>query len=434
MHSSALTLQPTLTDEFKHAFDLLENSRNNVFLTGKAGTGKSTFLNYFREHTKKRIAIVAPTGVAALNVNAQTIHSLFRFAPRFIHTHEIRPDKRKIFRELELLIMDEISMVRADMLDGIDYFLRAARRNDQPFGGVQICVIGDLFQLPPVVSTEEQAFFKQYYDSPYFFAAKVFPASGFRVIEFNTVHRQKDEVFIRILNHIRVGECNERDLKHLNIRLHTTNQLAAGELVLTATNALADAINISNLKSLEGEEFTYKGEFKGDFGLKGPRLPASETLSLKKGAQVMFVRNDSEGRWVNGSVGIVETLEEDIITVRTQSGCYAVEQKKWQTLAYEYSEEEERIVEKVLGSYTQFPLMLAWAVTIHKSQGKTLERVVIDLGRGAFAPGQLYVALSRCKTLEGITLKRPITVWDSMCDQRVIDFMRLAQEQNQHAE
>jgi ATP-dependent DNA helicase PIF1 len=414
---------PIITDEFAHAFDILEKTRNNIFLTGKAGTGKSTFLQYFRETTKKNIAIVAPTGVAALNVNAQTIHSLFRFAPRFINPDEIRTDKRALFRQLELLIIDEISMVRADIFDAIDVFLKKARRNNKPFGGVQICAIGDLFQLPPVVSNDEQEFFQQYYDSPYFFAAKIFAESYFTKIEFQKVHRQSDTKFINILNAIRSGECSEHNLNELNQKLHTSNHLAAGELVLTATNAIADNINQANLRNLTGNAKTYSGEINGNFGLKDIRLPAAENLVLKCGAQVMFVRNDAEGKWVNGTIGVVEELSDDIIKVRTESGVHEVEQKKWQTISYEFSEEEQKIVEKVLGSYKQFPLMLAWAVTIHKSQGKTLEKVIIDLGRGAFAPGQLYVALSRCKTLEGITLKRPLSIWDSVCDQRVIDFM-----------
>lgn len=415
---------PTVTDEFSLAFELLENNRRNLFLTGKAGTGKSTFLQYFRKNTKKRIAVVAPTGIAALNINGQTIHSLFRFAPRFMDKDDIKPDKRRLFKELELLIIDEISMVRADIFDAIDHFLRLSRKRNEPFGGVQLCIIGDLFQLPPIVSREEQTFFAQYYTSPHFFSTQAFADGQFHTIEFTTVHRQNDDKFINILNAIRIGNCSTDELMTLNIRLNNNSESHAATLVLTTTNAIADATNNSSLDKLPGKSVSYEGETKGNFGLNGPRLPAPEQLILRKGAQVMFIKNDNEGRWVNGTIGIVEKLENESITVRTDSGTWEVERKKWQTLGYEFDETKEKIVEKTLGTYTQFPLILAWAITIHKSQGKTLERVVIDLGNGAFAPGQLYVALSRCKSLEGITLKKPVTSADTRCDMTVVKFMR----------
>ncbi|HEU5046398.1 MAG TPA: AAA family ATPase [Rickettsiales bacterium] len=413
-----------VTAEFASAFELLENSRANVFLTGKAGTGKSTFLQYFRRNTRKRLAVVAPTGVAALNVNGQTIHSLFRFVPRFMHKGEVKPDKRRVFKEMELLIIDEISMVRADLFDAIDQFLRLSRRSNEPFGGVQVCVIGDLFQLPPIVSREERAFFAQYYSSPYFFATEAFRAGRFQTVEFTTVHRQNDEKFIHILNAIRSGHCSAEDLRALNIRLDGEHEPHSATIVLTTTNAIADNLNDASLIKLAGKAMTYASDTRGNFGMNGPRLPAPELLTLKVGAQVMFVKNDPEGRWVNGTVGTVIAMDEAIVTVRTEEGTYPVEPKKWQTLGYEFDEDKGQIVEKTLGSFTQFPLMLAWAITIHKSQGKTLERAVIDLGHGAFAPGQLYVALSRCKTLEGITLKRPITANDTRCDRAVVEFMQ----------
>lgn len=416
--------ETSVTPEFSHAFNLLENTKSNIFLTGKAGTGKSTFLKYFRENTEKKIAVVAPTGVAALNVQGQTIHSLFRFVPRFIKPEELKYDRRKIFKELQLLIIDEISMVRADIFDGINRFLQLARKNKEPFGGVQVCVIGDLFQLPPIISNGEKEFFAQYYDSPFFFATQAYEDANFETIQFSTIHRQNDGEFIRILNAIRTGNCDKDSLAILEKRVNPKVTPAPGTLVLTSTNALAENINNSKLAQLAGKSHQYEGEIKGEFGLKDARLPSPEQLELKVGAQVMFVKNDSDGRWVNGTIGIVESLGDEEIRVRVGDITHKVEQEKWSSIGYEFSEIEGKIVEKTLGSYMQFPLMLAWAVTIHKSQGKTLERVIIDLGNGAFAAGQLYVALSRCKTLTGIALKQPVTRRDILCDDKVVEFMQ----------
>lgn len=420
----ALTHEPTITPEFADMFDLLEQTKQNVFLTGKAGTGKSTFLHYFRKHTKKSVAVVAPTGVAALNVQGQTIHSFFRLKPAFVNVAEFKPSRRSIFRELELLIIDEISMVRADVFDGIDHTLRAARKSTEPFGGVQVCVIGDLFQLPPVISRQEQAFYAQYYASPFFYCTNAYEAADFKMVKFSTIHRQNDADFIHILNAIRGGHCDTAELEALNARFNSRVTPAPGTLVLTTTNALADEINRSKLENLPGRASMYEGEMKGEFGINGDRLPAPDELTLKVGAQVMFVKNDSAGRWVNGTIGIVEKLTADTITVRIGEITYDVEPEKWKSVSYEFDEAQDKIVEKTLGSYTQFPLILAWAITIHKSQGKTLERVIIDLGNGAFAPGQLYVALSRCKSLSGIALKQPVTHADIRCDADVIAFMQ----------
>lgn len=416
--------ETAVTSEFAQAFDLLEDTRQNIFLTGKAGTGKSTFLKYFRENTKKQIVVVAPTGVAALNVQGQTIHSLFRFAPRFIDQSTIKYDRRKIFKEMELLVIDEISMVRADIFDGIDRFLQLARKNKEPFGGVQICVIGDLLQLPPIISNEEKEFFAQYYDSPFFFATRGYKNANFKTIQFSTIHRQNDAEFIHILNSIRSGNCDKASLAILESRVNPKVTPAQGTLVLTTTNALAENINNSKLAQLTTAAHQFEGNLKGEFGLNGARLPSPQQLELKVGAQVMFVKNDSDGRWVNGTIGIVEALGSEDIKVRVGDTTHKVEEEKWTSLGYEFSEIEGKIVEKTLGSYTQYPLMLAWAVTIHKSQGKTLERVIIDLGNGAFAAGQLYVALSRCKTLSGIALKQPVTKRDIVCDENVIEFMQ----------
>lgn len=420
---------PTLTKEFTDAFDLLEHTRTNLFLTGKAGTGKSTFLRYFRDQTKKKYVVVAPTGIAALNVQGQTIHSLFRMPPRFVDINRIYTDKRKLFHELELLIIDEISMVRSDVFAGINVFLQKAKRNRRPFGGVQLCIIGDLFQLPPVVGKEEEAFFQQFYTSPHFFTTEAYQAGQFKVKEFQTVHRQQQGVFLTILNRLRMGKSDVRDIAALNARVAPMpSHIPTGSLVLTTTNSTADRINDHHLRSLPGLSTIFASESKGNFGLTGFRLPAPENLELKLGAQVMFIRNDPDERWVNGTLGIVVELTDQTMRVQTESGTYTVKPEKWRTIAYEFLEAESKIVEKTLGSFTQFPLMLAWAVTIHKSQGKTLGRVIIDLGRGAFADGQLYVALSRCTSLEGITLTKPISFADIQASNDVVAFMARALE------
>ncbi len=415
---------PIITEDFQKAFDLLEYSNQNVFLTGKAGTGKSTFLNCFRAKTSKEIAVIAPTGVAALNVSGQTIHSFLRLKPSFVDINSLKPNRSRLLKELQLLIIDEISMVRADVFEGIDHSLRLARKNNDPFGGVQICVIGDLFQLPPVVSREEKAFYAQHYDSPFFFCTKAYELAEFTNLQFNTIHRQNDSDFVGILNAIRAGECNDNDLQLLNNRVSPKATPAVGTLVLTTTNALAEDINNTKLQQLSGKSIAYEGEISGDFAMKGNRLPALEDLQLKIGAQVMFVKNDSEGRWVNGTIAVVRQLNCDNIMVTIGDDEHEVKAEKWKNIAYEFSEEQGKIIEKTLGSYTQFPLTLAWAITIHKSQGKTLERVIIDLGSGAFAAGQLYVALSRCKSLAGIALKQMINRSDIRCDEEVLAFMK----------
>ena len=417
--------QPKITPEFSAAFELLEKTKKNVFLTGKAGTGKSTFLQYFRANTAKKIAVVAPTGVAALNVQGQTIHSFFRLKPAFVDIKALKPMRyNRVLKALELLIIDEISMVRADIFEGIDHSLRLARKIDKPFGGVQVCVIGDLFQLPPIVGSNEKEFFTELYASPFFFSSKSYETAEFKIVQFSTIHRQNDADFIGILNAIRGGNCGEGELKTLNSRVHLKATPAPSTLVLTTTNALAEDINSSRLAKISGKPRIYEGETSGEFGMNGARLPAPEELALKIGAQVMFVKNDSDGRWVNGTIGIVEELSNDIVRVRVGDVLHEVEQEKWKNIGYEFSEEEGKIAEKTLGSYTQFPLILAWAITIHKSQGKTLERVIIDLGSGAFAAGQLYVALSRCKTLSGIALKQSVTQKDIRCDPQVVEFMQ----------
>jgi ATP-dependent DNA helicase PIF1 len=419
-HSKPL---PALGGEFAEAFRLLEHTRQNVFITGKAGTGKSTFLKLFCEHSAKKIAVVAPTGIAALNIGGQTIHSFFKFKPGFMDIRALKPYRPRVIRHLDLLVIDEISMVRADVFQAIDQALKLARRSDAPFGGVQLCVIGDLFQLPPVVTRDEKPLFDEFYPSVYFFGTQAFREGGFQTIQFNTIHRQSDGAFIDILNAIRAGACDAPQLGALNSRLNPKASPAPGTLVLTTTNALADAINHTRLEQLAGRPIVYRGRMDEDFGIHGARLPAPEELVLKPGAQVMFVKNDPEGRWVNGSIGIVKALEDEAIRVEVAGETHEVMPEQWVSLSHALSEDKTEIIQREQGSYTQFPLTLAWAITIHKSQGKTLERVIIDLGHGAFAPGQLYVALSRCKSLSGIALKQPVSADDIRCDSEVVAFM-----------
>ena len=422
-----------LNSDFKYAIDTLEKTNHSMFITGRAGTGKSTLLQLFRNTTRKKTAVLAPTGVAALNVQGQTIHSFFGFPPRIITPEEsnrrvTRKDKKRLYRNLEVLIIDEISMVRADMLDGINRFLQVNRENMQPFGGVQLVVFGDLFQLPPVVTRDpvEAAYFTDYYDSPWCFDAQVLkdPAFEMEMIELRKVYRQESRHFLRLLEAIRVSEFDHDDLEDLNERFFPEFIPEEGYITLTARNATADRINTNALDSLVEKEEVFQAEIKGKFD---PVLyPTDPALRLRKGAQVMFVKNDPEKQFVNGSIGKVVDLNKNRVRVelRDDSGktsLVEVAPMDWEIVRYK-SEEGGGIDTETMGTFRQYPLKLAWAITIHKSQGKTFDKVIIDLGGGAFEHGQLYVALSRCRTLEGIVLKKPIRPQDVITDERITDF------------
>lgn len=422
-----------ISPEFARAFDLLENSKQNVFLTGRAGTGKSTFLQYLREHSKKKIVVVAPTGVAALNVAGQTIHSFFRFPPRFLDVSDPKLIRRqrgsKIYSMMDLLIVDEISMVRADVFQSMDLFLRLnGRDRNQPFGGIQICVVGDMHQLPPVVGRDEESLFHERYETPFFFSAPAYKDAEFETIEFQEIYRQENGEFIELLNRIREGEASEEVITRINQRVIARAKAMPGTLTLTARNLTADRINETELGKLTNEEFSYNASMQGEFGLSGDRLPAPEKLRLKVGAQVMFTRNDKESKcWVNGTLGIVHALTATKIQVKVNDAIHTLTPEKWEMIRYE-ADETGAIIAKAVGTYKQYPLTPAWAVTIHKAQGKTLNRVIIDLDNGgAFAAGQLYVALSRCRSLENIALRKPATARDIRCDERVIEFSQTAQ-------
>ncbi|MBI1884254.1 MAG: AAA family ATPase [Chlamydiae bacterium] len=419
---------------FKKALDVMEHSSQNVFITGRAGTGKSTLLSYFRSHTEKEVVVLAPTGVAALNVQGQTIHSFFRFKPDItldkVKRLSGRNRSRNIYQKIEAIIIDEISMVRADILDCMDQFMRINGKNENlPFGGVQMIFFGDLYQLPPVVSSKERETFKRYYPIPYFFGSNVFKNFPMELIELEKIYRQKDLRFIELLNAIRNNSASEKHLEMVNKRLDPAFEPHAKDffIQLTPTNALAEEINQAQLLKLKGKFFSYEGEKEGDFS--DGHLPTKIDLQLKIGAQVMMLNNDAMNRWVNGSVGQIVDInsssgENDIILVKLNNGdLVEVSPYTWELFHFSYDEEAHKLTSDTVGSFTQYPMMLAWAITIHKSQGKTFDRLIIDIGSGTFAHGQMYVALSRCTSLEGIILKKPVQKRHIFVDWRVVSFV-----------
>ena len=429
------TKQPIeINQEFRRALDIMEGSNQHVFITGKAGTGKSTLLDYFRQNTKKEVAVLAPTGVAALNIQGQTIHSFFNFKPN------ITPEKvRKvsgldghIYKEFDTIIIDEVSMVRADLLDCVEKFLRLnGPKRKKWFGGIQIVFIGDLYQLPPVVTSAEKEIFSHRYSSPYFFSAQIFrePTFDMEFIELEKVYRQTETDFIALLNAIRNRSCTDEDMERLNKNYGKNGgpEDDGFSITLTSTNDLAMERNLEKLDALPGKIIEFGGVLNGEFDQSS--LPADATLQMKPGAQIMLVNNDKYGRWVNGSLGRVVGVEknkdeETVILVALKDGAVVeVTQNTWELFKYEYDRSTKKISTRKTGSFTQYPTRLAWAVTIHKSQGKTFDRVVIDIGRGAFAHGQVYVALSRCTSFAGITLTRPITKSHIRMDWRVAQFL-----------
>lgn len=419
-----------LSPEFNDILSQLERSKEHYFITGKAGTGKSTLLQLYRNTTKKKTVVLAPTGIAALNVRGQTIHSFFGFPPKFIDPSEIKPRKyRKLYEKLDTIIIDEISMVRADMLDNIDRFLRINRRKDIPFGGVQMIFFGDLFQLPPVVASPmEKHLFQTRYESPYFFSSDIVQSGDIdlHMIELHTVYRQDSRHFIRILDNIRLNDFDLDDLQELNERFEAEKEDDYYIITLCSTNKAANQINQKNLASIDAPEYTFQSRISGNF--KPSIFPTQQTLFLKLGAQVMFVRNDTQRRYVNGSLGIIEDLSYDKIMIRLldPSGKdvhIEIEKEEWEIIKYKIDpSNKEKITSEVTGTFTQYPIRLAWAMTIHKSQGKTFNRVMIDLGRGAFEYGQTYVALSRCRSLQGIYLKKPLSPKDIIVDERIQDY------------
>jgi ATP-dependent exoDNAse (exonuclease V) alpha subunit len=417
-----------LTPELSRAFDLMENSGEHLYITGKAGTGKSTLLQYFKQQTGKKVVTLAPTGLAAINVGGATIHSFFHFPHHLItkdKIHRLR-GQQALFDALETVIIDEVSMVRADVMDGIDHSLRINRgRLNIPFGGVQVILIGDLCQLPPIVERELAGYFKDTYSGPFFFSADIIKEINPEVIELQKVFRQNDPEFVDLLNKIRHKRINPSDLRKLNERhgKYPVSDRSRLAITLTSTNAQASEINLSHLDSLDNHEYVFDAIVQDDFDEKS--YPADKQLCLKRGAQVMMVKNDPNKRWVNGTLGVIRRVSDDLVEVSFPGGAAAaVEPLTWEKIGYQYDKENGRIEPVVTGSFTQYPIKLAWAITIHKSQGKTFDEVIIDFGNGAFAHGQAYVALSRCRSFEGIHLKTPIRHSDIILDSRVGALLR----------
>ena len=428
-----------INEDFKRAIEVVENSDKNLFITGKAGTGKSTFLSFLRENIKKEIAVLAPTGVAAVNIKGQTVHSFFNFKPDITphKVKELKPKNPQLYKKVDTIIIDEISMLRADLLDCIDIFLKLhGRKKNKPFGGIQMLFIGDLYQLPPVVTYRESDIFKEFYKTPYFFDAEVFDKCEFEFVEFEKVYRQQDVGFLHILNAIRNNTVTDEDLKKLNKRVMPDFVPPEEEyyIYLTTTNRMAEKINSEKLSKIKGKEFKYYGFIDGQFNES--ELPTVQELTIKIDSQVMLLNNDSKGRWINGDIGRIVEIEKrktepDIIFVElTKGNIVEITPFTWEMYEFKYDSKRRKILSEVVGQFIQYPLKLAWAITIHKSQGLTFDRVIIDLGRGTFSHGQLYVALSRCKSLDGLILKKPVTKKHILLDRRIVKFLTHFQYKN----
>ena len=426
--------------EFQDAWDVLQRTHRSVFLTGKAGTGKSTFLKYIRANTKKKTVVLAPTGIAAVNVGGQTMHSFFKIPfkpmvpddPDYANPARMRKmlrytkEKVKLIRELELIIIDEISMVRADIIDFVDRVLRVYSGNmREPFGGKQLLLVGDIFQLEPVVTQDTRDILRWYYRNFFFFNARAFEQINLVPIELRKIYRQSDNDFISLLDRVRVNRATTADMVRLNQRCNPDYQEVNGEFAITLATRrdTVDSINDEHMNALKTPEFVYEGAIEGDFPENS--LPTAFNLVLKEGAQVIFIRNDKQGRWCNGTIGRVTRLNNESVYVTLEDGHeMLVEWEVWENVQYTYNEKEKKVEEKVLGSFSQLPIKPAWALTVHRSQGLTFNRVVIDFAGGAFTGGQTYVALSRCTTLEGITLLKPLSERDIIVNMAVVEFSR----------
>ena len=437
----------TNNKEFQDALQLITHTRQSVFLTGKAGTGKSTFLKYIRNHTKKKYVVLAPTGIAAINAGGVTLHSFFKlpFRPmlpddpdlslshgRIFEFFKYPKEKRKIIAEVDLIIIDEISMVRADIIDCVDRILRVYSGNMRlPFGGKQLLFVGDVFQLEPVVPSDQKEILSLFYASPFFFSARVFKDINLVPIELQKVYRQTDSVFINILDRIRNNAARKQELDTLNGRYFPSFEPQNEDMYITLATRRdqVDFINEKKLAERPGEEYVSVGKIEGDFPESS--LPTQLNLSIKEQAQVIFIDNDYERRWVNGTIGMVSGIDENgNVYVLLENGVeHLVEPTSWRNYKYKYNEKEKRIEEEIVGTFEQLPIRLAWAITVHKSQGLTFSRVVVDLTGGVFAGGQTYVALSRCTSLEGLVLKSKISSRDIFIRKEIVEFSQIFNNQ-----
>ena len=429
--------------EFQDALQLITHTRQSVFLTGKAGTGKSTFLKYICAHTKKKHVVLAPTGIAAINAEGVTLHSFFKlpFRPilpddpdlslkngRIFDFFKYTKKQRKLIEEVELIIIDEISMVRADIIDCVDRILRVFSSNMRlPFGGKQLLFVGDVFQLEPVVPSDQKEILNLFYSTPFFFSARVFKEINLVPIELQKVYRQTDPVFINVLDRIRSNAARKQDLDILNARYFPNFSPRNEDMYITLATRRdqVDYINERKLRELPGEEFISHGKIEGDFPESS--LPTQLNLSIKEQAQVIFIDNDYERRWVNGTIGMVSGIDENgnVYVLLEDGREYLVEPTSWRNYKYKYNEKDKKVEEEIVGTFEQLPIRLAWAITVHKSQGLTFSRVVVDLTGGVFAGGQTYVALSRCTSLEGLVLKSRISPHDIFIRKEIVQFSQM---------
>jgi ATP-dependent DNA helicase PIF1 len=411
-----------LSREQLEIYDSIESSKKHVFITGKAGTGKSALLQHLKEHSSKQLMVLAPTGIAALNVGGQTIHSVFRQAENYSRSRSMEETTIEVLKHLDALLIDEISMVRADIIDHIDKTLRSTRGISRAFGGVQMIMFGDLYQLPPIVSDSEmRKYFEAKYGGYFFFHALVWRRTKLQIYELSHIFRQQGSQFKRILNSIRIGQVDQEVLSELNQR-SSMNLPEAGVITLASTNKLVGEINQQKLSAISAREYLYKAIIDGK--LKPNEYLAEQNLCLKVGAQVMMIKNDKGRRWVNGSLGTVASLSHNEVKVRLNKLVYSLEPETWTKIKYKYDSSSGKISQDQIGSVTQYPIRLAWAITIHKSQGQTYDKCAVDLKDGVFAHGQAYVALSRCKSLSGLYLLSPILAQDIRVLPEVVEFMR----------
>ncbi len=441
---------------FTKAVALVKETTQNLFLTGKAGTGKTTFLKYIKNNVAKQCAIVAPTGVAAINAGGETIHSFLQlpfgpFVPgsaggygrqgeatqdkhSVLANLRLRETKIKLLRKLELLIIDEVSMVRCDLLDSMDLVLRHVRKSREPFGGLQMVFIGDLFQLPPVAKDEDWEILRNYYNSPYFFDSVVLRQNPPLYIELRKIYRQKEQSFIDILNRIRTGLVEYQDIQQLNNLYNPETQKDGGYIILCTHNRIADNINQEELNKLPSPAHSFKGTITNEFNPKN--LPTDEVLIVKKGAQVMFVKNDLQTprRYYNGKIALVDKIDPEGIWISfpedNNKEKLLLELETWKNMRYTLNQQKGEIEEEESGSFTQYPIRLAWAITVHKSQGLTLQKAVVDLSQ-SFAPGQVYVALSRCTTMDGLVLRSKLNIENVIVDNRIIDYAQSEKEEDE---